>query len=296
MALELAPHEPQPTPITRETIYQEMTPFERWMFGLAHTDPKRAVEVLREWVEMCPAYDGPADLSDVLPPGAPIPDFPAYWFTPVHFQPGAHTNPRIPRLVYLARTRFTFTREEQIREHLARIHAGRALRRVLDIGTGTGTTAFAFAELWPEAEVIGIDLSAPYIRFARQWAADRGVRNVQFYLQNAQRTVFPDASFDVVHFTYVLHEMPAADARAILAEMFRLIRPGGALSAMEVLYDDTEEARAARAARGAAGPEPFLPEYMALDLERAIAAAGFRNVTRHAAYEDGMVITAERPE
>ena len=44
---------------------------------------------------------------------------------------------------------------------------------------------------------------------------------------------FGDSSFDIVHFTYVLHEMLAVDAKKILSECYRILKPSGALSAFE---------------------------------------------------------------
>jgi ubiquinone/menaquinone biosynthesis C-methylase UbiE len=279
----------------RATTDPAMMPCDQWMVGLASTDPRRADTVLREWVETCPADAARADRRDVFPPGAPAPDFPADWFALGQVQPGAPTNPRIPRLGDLARTRLNVSRDEQIGEHLARRHAGRAVRRVIHLGTGAGTPAVAAAELWPEAEVTRIDRCARSLRFARHWAADRGVERAQCFLQNVQTPVFPDASIDVGQFTDRLHRMPADEERAILAEMSRLIRPSGVLRAMAVLDDDTAEARAARAARGAAGPEPFLAGSMTLDLERPLASVQLRNGAQHAACEDAMALSTDRP-
>lgn len=297
MVLEVKAGEPQPVPITRENIFQETTPFERWLFQVAQQDPVRARRLLIEWVDTLPAYDGPEDGSDVVPPGSPAPiRIPEYWWTPVHFQPGGFANPKIVRLSYISREQYTFTREDVIREQLATLYAGMSPRRILDVGTGTGTSAFVFAELFPEAEVIGIDLSAPYIRFAREWAERRGLKNIKFYQQNAQETVFESESFDAVHFAYVLHEMYAEDARKILRELYRLVKPGGMLSMFDGVYPDTEEGREAKRRHAkTVGAEPFLGEYMDLNVEKAIADTGFVNVTRHLAVPDGMVVTARKP-
>lgn len=297
MALTLAPHEPQPVPITKENIFETpITPFETWLFSLARQDPQRYRQLVEEWVETLPAYDGPADGADVLPPGAPPVQIPEYWKRPVHLEPGGFGNPKIVRLSQVSKVQWSFTREETVREQLARMYAGKDPRRILDAGTGTGTTAMVFAELFPEAEVIGIDLSAPYIRFAREWARHRGLTNAIFYQQNAQRTVFPDASFDAVHFTYVLHEMYVDDARQILRELYRLVKPGGMLTFFDGTYPDTEEERQQKARLSTfTGIEPYLGEYMKLNIERAVAETGFTNVTRHLTLPDGMAVSAVKP-
>jgi ubiquinone/menaquinone biosynthesis C-methylase UbiE len=270
-----------------------VTDFERWLLGMVREDPARYRTLVNEWVATLPAYDGPADGSDVLPPGAPPVTIPEYWKTPIHLEPGGFGNPQVVRLSHVSKIQYYYTREESVLEEIRKLYAGANPQRILDIGAGTGTTALCFAQVFPNAEVIGIDLSAPYIRFARQWAAERGITNVKYYQQNAQHTIFEDASFDIVHFTYVLHEMYVDDAKQILRELYRLTKRGGRLSMFDGTYPDTEEERAKKAGLSAiTGVEPYLGEYMKLNVERAIAEAGFLNVTRHLTRPDGMIVSA----
>ena len=60
--------------------------------------------------------------------------------------------------------KFNFLKESLLKEWISELYLDLAPRRILDIGTGNCHSAFAYAELFPEAEVIGIDLAAPYIR------------------------------------------------------------------------------------------------------------------------------------
>ena len=55
---------------------------------------------------------------------------------------------------------------------------------MLDIGTGTGGSAFVLGELFPQAQVVGIDLSPAYIRFCRAHKELRQADNVDFYQAN----------------------------------------------------------------------------------------------------------------
>ena len=298
--LPLPTVEPEPVILTKDTIYQDDTPFETFLFALAHQQPERAIGLLKNWIETLPSYDGLADDSDVVLPGvnAPI-DIPPHWIEkPVHFLPGGFANPKIPRLVYVARNQYYFCQEPNIKKWLWKVHGTNLPERILDLGCGTGTTTFVYGELFPKAEVIGIDLSAPLIRFCRAWKERRRADNVLFYQENAEATHWSDKSFDIVHFTYVLHEMPQENARKILREMYRLLKPGGTFSAMEVMYDDTPEDREARIQRSPAA-EPFLGEYMKLNLPMAIGEAGFENLQWHYANKfpstDGMFLTAIKP-
>ncbi|NDJ25181.1 methyltransferase domain-containing protein [Nostoc sp. B(2019)] len=290
----------EPVLLTKQTIFQENTAFENSLFALAHQQPEQAIKLLNQWIETLPSYDGPADGSDVVLPNVKAPiDIPRHWIEkPVHFIPNGFANPKAPRIIYVARNQYFFCQEQNLTEWLWKVHGAKSPKRILDMGCGTGTTTFVYGELFPNADVIGIDLSAPLIRFCRDWKAQRGAGNVSFYQENAEATHWADNSFDIVHFTYLVHEMPQNNARKILHEMYRLLKPGGTFSAMEVMYDETAGEREARVSRSRTA-EPFLEEYMQLNLPAAIGEAGFKYIKRH--YDnkfpssDGMFLTAIKP-
>ena len=84
--------------------------------------------------------------------------------------------------------------------------------RSLDVGTGTGAVARLIAELWPEAEVIGIDVSSGMVAEARRLGSER------YEVADASRLPFEDASFDLVTLNNMI---PFFD------ELARITRPGG---------------------------------------------------------------------
>jgi ubiquinone/menaquinone biosynthesis C-methylase UbiE len=100
--------------------------------------------------------------------------------------------------------------------------------RVLDVGCAIGGCTVAFKDRWPDAEVIGVDLSAPLLRYAHMRAVRLGAP-VHFRQALAERLPFPDGHFDIVYMSTVLHEMPVADGRRAVAEARRVLRPGGVL-------------------------------------------------------------------
>jgi SAM-dependent methyltransferase len=67
-------------------------------------------------------------------------------------------------------------------------------RQVLDLGTGTGSVALLVAERFPDADVVGVDVSQRMIEQARRKAPDR----VTFEIADAERLPFADGSFDLV--------------------------------------------------------------------------------------------------
>jgi ubiquinone/menaquinone biosynthesis C-methylase UbiE len=98
--------------------------------------------------------------------------------------------------------------------------------RVLDVGTGTGHTALAFAS--HVREVIGVDLTEPMLREAATLARERGVENVTFLEADVHRLPREfGGSFDLVTCRRAAHHF--SDIDRALAEMVRALRPGGLL-------------------------------------------------------------------
>jgi demethylmenaquinone methyltransferase / 2-methoxy-6-polyprenyl-1,4-benzoquinol methylase len=107
---------------------------------------------------------------------------------------------------------------------VSRVEAG-ADDRVLDVATGTGLVA---AELIRQkgCTVVGLDQSPEMIAVAH----DR-LPAVEFVEASAENLPFADASFDALTFTYLLRYVD--DPGATLAELARVVRPGGAIAGLE---------------------------------------------------------------
>ena len=96
---------------------------------------------------------------------------------------------------------------------------------VLDVGSSNGYLASRLAAAGPAIRVTGVDPSEPAIGYARRHARP----GMTFTVGVAQRLPLPDASFDVVTCTLALHHIPRRQRPAALAEMYRVIKPGGRL-------------------------------------------------------------------
>ena len=132
-------------------------------------------------------------------------------------------------LVWLA----TLGRERAFREKLLRLaHLGPG-ESVLDVGCGTGTLAIAAKRVAGAAgRVHGIDASPEMIARAERKATKAGVE-VVFQNALAQALPFPDAQFDVVLSTVMLHHLTRKVREQAAAEMRRVLKPGGRVLAVD---------------------------------------------------------------
>lgn len=101
-----------------------------------------------------------------------------------------------------------------------------APRRILDMGCTVGHSTLPYKELFPDAEVWGIDVAAPQVRYAHARAAGLGLE-VNFAQMNAEETRFPDGYFDLVVSHILLHETSGKAMPRVFNECARLLRPGG---------------------------------------------------------------------
>ncbi|MBA3308442.1 MAG: class I SAM-dependent methyltransferase [Nocardioidaceae bacterium] len=103
--------------------------------------------------------------------------------------------------------------------------------RVLDVATGTAGVALMLAGR-TEAEVFGVDLTEQMLRRGRDRVAKRDAAGrVRLLLGRGEQLPCPDASFDALTFTYLLRYV--ADPAATIAELVRVVRPGGVLASLE---------------------------------------------------------------
>jgi phosphoethanolamine N-methyltransferase len=111
-------------------------------------------------------------------------------------------------------------------------------KRVLDIGCGIGGPAFVLARKYG-AQVTGVDLEPQLIERARRRAAELGLsQQTDFIAVTLGPLDFPDQVFDVVFTSGALTQ--TEDKAGIVAECFRLLRPGGVLTCYDWLKSDAE--------------------------------------------------------
>jgi SAM-dependent methyltransferase len=119
---------------------------------------------------------------------------------------------------------------------------GRALAptRVLDMATGGGHTALAFAGI--AGRVVAYDVTEPMLRAARGLLTQRGATTAAFVGGDVEALPFHDGTFDVVTCRIAAHHF--ADVAAAVREVRRVLRPGGSFLLQDILGHDDGEAAA----------------------------------------------------
>lgn len=120
-----------------------------------------------------------------------------------------------------------FGRERAFREDVLQLAALAPGESVLDVGCGTGTLAIAAKrEIGSTGSVYGVDASTEMIARARAKAKKRHL-DVAFENAVAEALPFPDARFDVVLSTIMLHHLPRKARQQAAREIRRVLKPGG---------------------------------------------------------------------
>jgi ubiquinone/menaquinone biosynthesis C-methylase UbiE len=108
------------------------------------------------------------------------------------------------------------------------------MKRILDIGSGPGGWAIDVARIYPDIEVIGIDISDTMLNTARFRAKGHKLQNIIFTKMNALHPLeFPDQHFDLVNMRAAVEYIPRNYWQALLQECYRVTRPGGSIRVME---------------------------------------------------------------
>jgi ubiquinone/menaquinone biosynthesis C-methylase UbiE len=126
-----------------------------------------------------------------------------------------------------------FGRERVFRENVLRLARLQPGESVLDVGCGTGTLAIAATRhVGPTGLVHGIDASPEMLARGRK-KAEKAAAKVVFQNALAEVLPFPDAQFDVVTTTVMLHHLPKKTRQACVQEIRRVLKPGGRVLAVD---------------------------------------------------------------
>ena len=149
--------------------------------------------------------------------------------------------------------------------------------QILDEGCTVGHNTLPYKEAWPNAEVTGIDIGAPVLRYAHRRSESLGF-NITYSQQNAEKTIFDNESFDFVVSTMFLHETSYKAVHEIVKEAYRVLKKGGLMLHVEqppfkLLDNPFEELMKDWDTHN--NNEPFWGTMHDMDLENVALKAGF---------------------
>lgn len=177
---------------------------------------------------------------------------------------------------------------------VAELHEG---ERVLDLGSGGGIDVLLSARrVGPTGFAYGVDMTDEMLALAEKNKTEAGAQNVEFLKGTIEDVPLPDGAVDVVISNCVINL--STDKPAVLAEMFRVLTPGGRIGISDVVAEDrlTSEERAERGSYvGCIAGALSKTEYL-----DGLAAAGFAEASVEFTHEaaDGMhaaIIRATKP-
>jgi ubiquinone/menaquinone biosynthesis C-methylase UbiE len=228
-------------------------------------------------------------LDDELPPGTQADGLPDYYRQNFHFQSDGWLSEQSAAL-YDTQVEVLFTGAADVmrRRALAPIAtwlAGRNQRDVrgLDVACGTGRLLAALHGAWPGLKLTGIDLSKPYLAEARRLIG-RTAR-VKLDEAAAESLPFADASLDLVVSSFLLHELPKDIRAKGIAEMARVVKPGGLVVIVDSLQKgDRPEWNGLLDLFPHYFHEPYYAEYTEGSLEDWFRTAGLQPVSTELAF------------
>lgn len=174
---------------------------------------------------------------------------------------------------------------------------------IVDLGCATGLSSLELQRTFPDAHILGLDLSPYFLAVARvlqrQRREEGSQEQIDFKHAVAEDTRGEGGSADLVSACLLLHEVPTQGIRAITAEAFRLLRPGGTLAIMEM--NPTSD----RFKRIFSNPlayvpfkatEPWLVEYITTDLLGILSEVGFGSILQEPSTPGHFTLVARKPE
>ncbi|MEO9530013.1 class I SAM-dependent methyltransferase [Roseibium sp.] len=156
----------------------------------------------------------------------------------------------------------------------ARILRHKDQRKVayLDIACGTGGLLRPALAAFPRLTGTGLDLSEPYLNVARERTTTRRAR---FVTAMAEALPFPDSSVDVVSCVYLFHELPPKVRRQVIAEVARVLKPGGSFLFVDSLQTgDVPDYDGLLSVFPQQFHEPYFTSYLDEDLTGLCASEG----------------------
>ncbi len=149
---------------------------------------------------------------------------------------------------------------------------------ILDLHCTVGLSSFTLQDIYPQAQLTGLDFSAYYLAVALH-NAQQQQRSVTWVHALPEATGLAAQSFDLVSAFLLFHEMPQDATRKIFREARRLLPTGGHFTFMDMNpRSQAYQTMPPYIMTLLKSTEPFMDQYFALDVEAELSEAGFDSV------------------
>ena len=154
-------------------------------------------------------------------------------------------------------------------------------KKILDVGCSTGLSTMKLLESFPEAEIIGMDLSPHMLAVAKfNLLSNFSARKSISYIHGlGEDTSLGNGDVNLVTACLIAHELPAAITKQVLIEAYKILPSGGAFSLMDINPKSLFFQKFASnpfAFAAFKSTEPWIQSYVKLDLEQTLEEVGFR--------------------
>ena len=150
---------------------------------------------------------------------------------------------------------------------------------ILDLGCSVGMSTFALQKIYPQAQITGLDLSSYFLAVA-QYQTSENNHNLKWIHRKAENTGLKEESFDLISSCLMFHEVPQKPSLEIFKEAWRLLQPGGYFTIMDMNpYSEAFQNFPPYVFTLLKSTEPYLDDYMTLDIEKALIEIGFEAPT-----------------
>jgi len=220
----------------------------------------------------------------------------------IHLQPGGYCKDELAGFIFEHGTRVFYQgmndNEElhQLYVTMLKAPVDGKVERIMDLGCSIGQCTTAFKQAYPEAEVWGVDVALPLLRYANYRAKELDV-DVHFQQSMAEDLQHEDGSFDCV-FAYILfHETPEHTFLPILEEAMRVLRPGGTLTIVDAPLGTSLPAANQMWQKFDAqyNCEPYAPGFVNSDFLGLVEKAGFEDINHEPTPTFLAMTTAVKP-
>ena len=228
-----------------------------------------------------------------LPAEANDARYPAYYRRTFHWQTDGWFSERSARLydpgVELLFGGTADARRRAVLPELLRALADVPSPRILDVAMGTGRFLGQLHACLPDARLHGLDLSPAYVDHARRALAH--VPSLTLLCENAETMSLPDASLHAASCIFTFHELPLGARRRVVAEVHRMLRPGGVFALVDAAQaDDGAEIFWFLERFPSVYHEPYFKGYLREPLPSLMQDAGFELLLDRPAFVSRVVL------